>query len=46
MKLETRNDRIQRVKAIPKQDLYRKLPAVDELLHQPEIAALIEREGR
>ena len=34
------------VKAPPNQDLYRKLPAVDELLHQPEIAALLVSEGR
>ena len=32
------------MKAIPKKDLYRKLPSVDELLHQSEIAALLERE--
>jgi L-seryl-tRNA(Ser) seleniumtransferase len=34
-----------RVKAPPKNQLYRQLPSVDELLRQPEIAALIEREG-
>ncbi|MGC2323459.1 MAG: L-seryl-tRNA(Sec) selenium transferase, partial [Terriglobales bacterium] len=34
------------MKAPPNKDLYRKLPAVDELLHQPEIAALAESEGR
>jgi L-seryl-tRNA(Ser) seleniumtransferase len=34
------------VKAPAKKDLYRKLPSVDELLHQPEIATLIEKEGR
>jgi L-seryl-tRNA(Ser) seleniumtransferase len=35
------------VKAPPaKKDLYRKLPSVDELLHQSEIAALIESDGR
>ena len=30
----------------PRKDLYRKLPSVDELLHQPEITALVESEGR
>jgi L-seryl-tRNA(Ser) seleniumtransferase len=34
------------VKAPAKKDLFRKLPSVDELLHQSEIAALVEREGR
>jgi len=34
------------VKAPPRKDLYRKLPSVDELLHQPDIAALVETEGR
>ena len=29
-----------------KSDLYRKLPSVDELLHAPEIADSVEREGR
>ena len=29
----------------PRKDLYRKLLSVDELLHQPEIATLVEREG-
>jgi len=33
------------VKTAPRKDLYRKLPSVDELLHQPEIATLVEREG-
>jgi len=33
------------VKAPPRKDLYRKLPSVDELLHQHEIVALLEREG-
>jgi L-seryl-tRNA(Ser) seleniumtransferase len=33
------------VKAPPNKDLYRKLPAVDELLHQTGIAALVESEG-
>ena len=44
--LTTGNDTIPGVKATVKKDLYRKLPSVDELLHQPEIAALVEREGR
>jgi L-seryl-tRNA(Ser) seleniumtransferase len=35
-----------RVKAPARKDLYRKLPSVDELLHQPEFAALAEAEGR
>ena len=34
------------VKTHPKSDLYRLLPSVDELLHQPELVALIEREGQ
>jgi len=34
------------VKAPARKDLYRKLPSVDELLHQTEIAALAEKEGR
>jgi len=34
------------VKAPAKKDLYRKLPSVDELLHQPESAMLLENEGR
>jgi L-seryl-tRNA(Ser) seleniumtransferase len=34
------------VKAPAKKDLYRKLPSVDELLHQSEIAALMKKEGR
>ena len=34
------------MKTAPKKDLYRRLPSVDELLHQPAIAALIETEGR
>ncbi len=34
------------VKAPTKADLYRKLPAVDELLKLDAVAALIEREGR
>ena len=34
------------MKAPAKKDLYRKLPSVDELLHQPEIATLIAKEGR
>jgi len=33
------------VKTVPRKDLYRKLPSVDELLRQPEIAALVDREG-
>ena len=34
------------MKAPARKDLYRKLPSVDELLHQTEIAALAEKEGR
>lgn len=34
------------MKVSPKSDLYRLLPSVDELLHQPEVATLIEREGQ
>jgi L-seryl-tRNA(Ser) seleniumtransferase len=34
------------VKAPARKDLYRKLPSVDELLHQPELAALVDGEGR
>ena len=34
------------MKAPAKKDLYRKLPSVDELLHQSEIAALMKKEGR
>ena len=34
------------MKAPAKKDLYRKLPSVDELLHQPESAMLLENEGR
>ena len=34
------------VKASPNKDFYRKLPAVDELLHQPGIVGLVESEGR
>lgn len=34
------------MKISPKSDLYRLLPSVDELLHQPEVATLIEREGQ
>ncbi|MFZ3214278.1 MAG: hypothetical protein WA188_22455, partial [Terriglobales bacterium] len=34
------------MKAPARKDLFRKLPPVDELLHQPEIAALIASEGR
>ena len=41
----TRNDTIPCVKTAPRKDSYRKLPSVDELLHQPEITALTEREG-
>ncbi|HVP51095.1 MAG TPA: L-seryl-tRNA(Sec) selenium transferase [Terriglobales bacterium] len=33
------------MKTAPKKDLYRKLPSVDELLHRPEVAALVQREG-
>jgi len=44
--MQPRNDTIPCVKTAPKKDLYRKLPAVDELLHQTEITALVEREGR
>jgi L-seryl-tRNA(Ser) seleniumtransferase len=33
------------VTTTPRKDLYRKLPSVDDLLHQPEIAALVQREG-
>jgi len=40
-----RTYRIPPVRAPPKKDLYRKLPSVDELLHQPEIVALVEQEG-
>jgi L-seryl-tRNA(Ser) seleniumtransferase len=34
------------VKTASRKDLYRKLPSVDELLHQPEITGLVESEGR
>ncbi|HEY6248756.1 MAG TPA: L-seryl-tRNA(Sec) selenium transferase [Candidatus Angelobacter sp.] len=34
------------VKVSPKSDLYRLLPSVDDLLHQPELAPMIEREGQ
>ena len=34
------------MKTHAKSDLYRLLPSVDELLHQPEVATLIEREGQ
>lgn len=34
------------MKISPKSDLYRLLPSVDELLHQPELAPLVEREGQ
>jgi len=40
-----RNDTIPCVAITPRKDLYRKLLSVDELLHQPEIATLVEREG-
>ena len=40
-----RNDTIPCVATTPRKDLYRKLLSVDELLHQPEIATLVEREG-
>jgi L-seryl-tRNA(Ser) seleniumtransferase len=33
------------VKAPARKDLHRKLPSVDELLHRPEVAALVQREG-
>jgi L-seryl-tRNA(Ser) seleniumtransferase len=42
----TRNDTISGVKAPAKKDLYRKLPSVDDLLHQPDMASVVEREGR
>jgi L-seryl-tRNA(Ser) seleniumtransferase len=34
------------MKSVSKQELYRQLPAVDELLRQPELARLVESEGR
>lgn len=34
------------MKVSPKSDLYRLLPSVDDLLHQPDLAPLIEREGQ
>src|SRR5881394_2320237 len=34
------------MKASSKADLYRKLPSVDELLHNPDLASLISREGQ
>jgi L-seryl-tRNA(Ser) seleniumtransferase len=34
------------VKAIPKSDLYRLLPSVDELLKSPDLAELLAREGQ
>lgn len=34
------------MKSAAKKDLYRRLPAVDELLRQPEVAALVASEGR
>jgi len=33
------------VKAASKSELFRKLPSLDELLHQPELGFLVEREG-
>ena len=34
------------MKAASKSDLYRKLPSVDELVHNPELATLVSREGQ
>jgi L-seryl-tRNA(Ser) seleniumtransferase len=34
------------MKSVPKSELFRELPAVDELLHQPAIAALIAAHGQ
>jgi L-seryl-tRNA(Ser) seleniumtransferase len=34
------------VKTIPKSELYRLLPSVDELLHSPGVKPLLEREGQ
>src|SRR5256885_4521335 len=34
------------MKASSKADLYRKLPSVDELVHNPDLASLISREGQ
>ena len=33
------------MKAPSKSDLFRKLPSLDELLHQPELSSLVDREG-
>jgi Selenocysteine synthase N terminal len=34
------------MKAVSKADLYRKLPSVDELTHNPDLASLVSREGQ
>ena len=34
------------MKAASKADLYRKLPSVDELVHNTELASLVSREGQ
>src|SRR3954466_5152389 len=36
----------ERMKSISKAELFRLLPSVDELLRRPELAELLEREGR
>lgn len=37
---------MERVKTVTQTEMYRQLPSVDELLREPELAQLVEREGR